>query len=247
MKVKLLLGLAFFCLAVMAVFISCERREEGAFPRHAVEFMLPVGPGGGMDALVRAMEAGLARELGVPIRVNHLPGGAHTVGILHAHAQPADGHLFFTVSQTPIMADVFNRLPFRFMDEFVPIARIQAETGVFWTSTTGRFGGSSIQDVIEFARANPGNVTVAVSSPGGIDDAAVNSFGLAADVQFAIVPIDSGGERLAAVIGGHVDLLYEEASAVGDLAEGGAVRGCRKSLFFWENYFLNFSKNDLFT
>ena len=214
---RLFIGSA--CLVLAAALISCEARDR-EFPSHAIELVVPFGPGGGSDTMARVLQPLLQEELGVAIRISNIPGGAASVGTIQAFSQPADGYSVLLATQSSILADVFERMPFKFMDEFVPLARIQAEVGLLWGAPNGRF--QTIQQVIDYARGG-GRVTVAISSPGGIDDASVSSFAHAAGVEFAVVPLASGGERLAAVIGGHVDLVYEEASAMADMAEVGGI------------------------
>jgi tripartite-type tricarboxylate transporter receptor subunit TctC len=170
--------------------------------------------------MARVLQPLLQDELGVSVRISNIPGGATVTGNLQAFSQPADGYTILLATQSSMMADVFSRMPFKFMDEFVPLARIQAEVGVLWGAPDGRF--SNIQQAIDYAKGG-NRVTVAISSPGGIDDASVSSFAHGGGFEFAIVPLASGGERLAAVIGGHVDLIYEEASAMADMAEVGGV------------------------
>ena len=218
MRVKFL----FFVTAIFALalsVISCERRDR-EFPSHAIEIIIPAGAGGGMDTMVRFMQPLLQEELGVPIRVSNIPGGVHATGTIQAFSQPADGYTILIASQSALLIDVFGRAPFTFTEQFVPLARMQKEVGVLWAAADGRF--QTIEQAIEYARAG-GTVTVAMSSPGGIDDASVSGFAFASGVELALVPIASGGERMAAVIGGHVDLLYEEASAMMDMAEIGSI------------------------
>ncbi len=172
--------------------------------------------------MVRVMQPLLEKELGTSIRVSNVPGGAHTKGILYAKAAPADGYLIHCESPSGLIADIFNKMPFRFSLEFVPIARIQQDSGILWIGGKGRF--KTVQEMIAFAKQNPGKVTVGIATPGGVDDASVGTFAQLAGVEFAVVPIESGGERMASVIAGHVDLMYEEASAVGDMVKSGDLR-----------------------
>jgi tripartite-type tricarboxylate transporter receptor subunit TctC len=216
MKVKWLFVLLFSCLAVM---VFAEGGQQKAYPSHAVEFVVPSGAGGGQDTMVRILQPLLEKEFGKPIRVSNVSGGAHTKGIIYSYSAPADGYMVHCESPSGIIADIFGKMPFKFIEEFVPLARIQADCGVLWVGSRGRF--KTIQEIISFAKENPGKVTVGVATPGGVDDAAIGMFALQAGIELALVPIESGGERIASVIGGHVDLMYEEVSAVGDMIKSG--------------------------
>ena len=207
------------CLAAVLALSSCERMERD-FPSHAVELLVPFGAGGGADTTARAIQPLLAEELGVPVRVTNIPGGASSQGTIQAFSQPADGYTILVVTQSTTLVDVFNRMPFRFVDEFVPLARMQTEIAALWAASDGRF--ASIQQVIDYARAG-GRITVTGSSPGGLDEALIEAFNFSAGINLTLVPLQTIGERMAAVIGGHVDLIVEYPSALMDMAAIGGI------------------------
>ena len=211
-----------FCTVAVAAFCVAPAAAQQKFPSRTIEIVVPSGAGGGQDTLVRLIQPMLEKDLGVAIRVSNVPGGAHTKGIMYVNNADADGHTILCESPSGVIADVFKKMPFRFTEGFVPLARFQADTGILWIGGKGRF--KSVQEMIEFAKKNPGKVTVAIASPGGIDDAGVGSFAKAAGIKLALVPVDSGGERMTSIIANHIDLMYEEASAVGDMVKSGHIK-----------------------
>jgi tripartite-type tricarboxylate transporter receptor subunit TctC len=209
------------CISTALVLTSGTAWAQQAYPSRSIEIVVPSGAGGGQDTLVRLIQPKLEKDLGVSIRVSNIPGGAHTKGITYANNAPADGYSVLCVSPSGLIADVFKKMPTKFTESFVPVATMQKDIGLLWIGSKGRF--KTIQEVIDFAKKNPGKVTVTISSPGGIDDAAVGHFAGLAGIKLAVVPADSGGERMASIIAGHVDLMYEEASAVGDMMKAGNI------------------------
>lgn len=209
------------CIGATLVFSSVAVEAQEKFPSRTIEVVVPAGAGGGMDTMARLMQPLLEKDLGVSIRITNVPGGAHTKGIMYANNADADGYLVHLESQSGLIADVFKKMPIKFSEAFVPLVRMQQDNGLLWAGTKGRF--KNVQEVIEFAKKNPGKVTVGIATPGGADDAAVGHFAGLAGVKFAVVPIESGGERMASVIAGHIDLMYEEASAVGDMMKSGNI------------------------
>ncbi|MCL2601932.1 MAG: tripartite tricarboxylate transporter substrate binding protein [Treponema sp.] len=207
------------CLAAVLAIVSCESKER-KFPTHAVELLVPFGAGGGADTTARAIQPLLAEELGVPVRITNVPGGASAVGTIQAFSQPADGYTILVVTQSTTLVDVFKRMPFKFIDEFVPLARMQTEIAALWAAPDSKF--KSIQDVLDHARAG-GMITVTGSSPGGLDEALIEAFNFSAGINLTLVPLQSIGERMAAVIGGHVDLVVDYPSALMDMASIGGI------------------------
>jgi tripartite-type tricarboxylate transporter receptor subunit TctC len=218
-KARWVFSIGFFLLAA-SVFAGAD--QERVYPSHSIELVVPSGAGGGQDVLCRVIQPMLEKELGVSIRVSNVSGGAHTKGIIYSYSAPADGYVIHCESPSGIIADIFKKMPFRFQDEFVPIARLNKDIGVLWIGKNGRF--KDVQEMIAYGKENPGKVTIAIASPGGVDDAGLGLFGNRAGVEFAFVPIESGGERMASVIGGHVDFMYEEVSAVGDMIKSGDLK-----------------------
>jgi tripartite-type tricarboxylate transporter receptor subunit TctC len=218
-KVKWLVVVGF---VLMSGALYAEGGQQKEYPNHSIELVVPSGAGGGQDVLCRFIQPLLEKELGVSVRVSNVSGGAHTKGIIYSHSAPADGYVIHCESPSGIIADIFKKMPFRFQDEFVPIARLNKDIGVLWIGKNGRF--KDVREMIAYGKQNPGKVTVGIATPGGVDDASVGMFGNLTGVEFAFVPIESGGERMASVIGAHVDLMYEEVSAVGDMVKSGDLK-----------------------
>lgn len=188
------------------------------YPTRAIEIVVPSGAGGGQDTLVRILEPLLEEELGVAIKVNNVAGGAHTKGILYSYEAPADGYTIHCLSPSDLMSDVFKKLSITFAEEFVPLCRFQHDTATFWAGAQGKF--KDIHEVIEYAKENPGAVTVAAASPGGIDDAVIGLFSKQTGAKLTLIPT-KGRERLAMTIGGHYHMVCEEPGVVGDLMKTG--------------------------
>ncbi|MDD3942546.1 MAG: tripartite tricarboxylate transporter substrate binding protein [Sphaerochaetaceae bacterium] len=218
-KSMLVVLLVSLCVTSMAF---AQGGAEKTYPSRSIEIVVPSGAGGGQDTMVRFIQPMLEKELGVSIRVSNVSGGAHVKGIVYSHSAPADGYTLHCESPSGIIADIFKKMEFKFTEEFIPVANLQKDAGVIWTGSNGRF--KNIQEVIAYAKDNPGKVTVSIASPGGVDDAGVGMFANLAGIELAMVPTESGGERMASVIGGHVDLMYEEVSAVGDMVASGHVK-----------------------
>lgn len=209
------------CIGSAMALASTAAVAQSDFPSRTIEIVVPSGTGGGQDTMTRLIQPMLEKELGVSIRVSNVPGGGHSKGIMYSNNAPADGYLVHCLSGSDLIADIFKKMPFNFTEAFEPLVRMQKDNGLFWTGKNGRF--KTVQEMIAFAKENPGKVTVTISSPGGGDDAAVGHFANLAGIKIAVVPIDSGGERMASIIAGHVDMMYEEASAVGDMMKSGEI------------------------
>ena len=204
---------------VMGTALFAEGQQE--YPSRTIEIVVPGGAGGGSDTAARVLQPLLAKELGVDIKVTNVPGGGHSKAVVYTQEAPADGYTLEMHSGSDIILDVFNKLDYKFTEESIPLARLQWESAVLWTGKNGRF--DSIQELIAYAQKNPGDVTCAISTPGGNDDAIAGTFAKEAGIKLTLVPMDGGGEMMAAVMARHVDLMLEDASAVGDMMSSGEI------------------------
>lgn len=216
-RVAWVFGLA---LASVVQFISLPAKAE--FPARSIEIVVPAGAGGGLDSLARVVQPLLERELKQVVKVTNVPGNGQVNGITYTLNGPADGHLIHCGSQSGIIAESLGKIPFRFNEAFAPLARFQHEHGVLWKGNDSRFNSAS--EFIAFSRNNPGTVKIGVSSLGGADEAAIRFLASGAGIKPRIVEYGSLQERLSALNSKDVDVIYEEASAVGELAKSGALR-----------------------
>ncbi len=219
LKKRLSVGL--LVLVMVVVNITSFAAPKG-YPERPIELVIPAGAGGGLDTTGRFFAEELKKEFKVPIKVSNISGGAHVKGILYAYSAPADGYTIHALSPSDIMADVFKKMNFRFIDEFVAIARVNHDTAVISVSAKSKY--KTIQDLIGYAKANPGRLAWGGLSPGGIDDAVSSAFAKQAGFTFTFIPHESAGELNAAILGGHVDVSQGEPVEVAELVRSGDMR-----------------------
>jgi len=212
----------FLCCFLIMVFLGSLLAvgiyAESNYPSRTIEIVIPSGTGGGQDTMVRVMEPLLEKELGVAIKVSNVSGGSHTKGILYSYSAPADGYTIHCLSPSDLISDIFQKINVTFTEQFIPICRIQHDTATFWSGANGRF--KNINEVIEYGKEYPGEITVGAASPGGIDEAVIGIFSAKTGAKLTLVPT-AGSERLSMAIAGNIDLVAEEPSVVGDLMKTG--------------------------
>jgi putative tricarboxylic transport membrane protein len=188
------------------------------YPTRTVEVIHHYGPGGGTDRFVRAVAAPftkLANQQMVPVSIQ---GGGGIPAIAQWQRRPADGYTLMAISPAQIISHVQGRTD---MADFMPLARVQFDQALIWVPADSPF--ETVQDMIAFAKENPGDVSVALSGAGGFDEVAVGLFGLEADVQLTTVPFSSS-EMVSNTVGGQVDAMFEEFGSARGLWESGDLR-----------------------
>jgi tripartite-type tricarboxylate transporter receptor subunit TctC len=195
------------------------------YPARNVEMIVPWGPGGGADVLGRTVARWLETDMKATVPVINQPGATGLIGIGKMISAPNDGHTIAVLTGDTALMLTAPTTSVKIADLAVLGVMVRQPSGLFLKSDS-RF--KSWDDVVAEARAKPGTVTVATTGPNSPDEATLD-FLATKGIRMTSVGYTKPGERYAAVLGGHVDLLYEQA---GDIKGHLDSRALRPILFF---------------
>lgn len=182
-----------------------------------VTMIVPMGPGGGSDLSGRSIASGLEEVTGESIAVENQEGGGGAVGYANFLGLEGD-HTYLLATETALINLALTEdVPFSW-ESFTPIMKVGQDSTIMVVPSGSAY--NTCTDVVDAARA--GAVKVSVS--GGVTGNDAIQFGLIEkdqDVTFQRVPYESGGEAIAAVLGGHVDVaLTNPGEVIGQLEAG---------------------------
>lgn len=208
-------------LAAFAAFAPHAAQAQ-EFPSKPITLIVPWPAGGSTDVTMRAMADSASKVLGQPVVVDNKAGGSGTVGpaTMAASAKP-DG---YTIAQMPITVfrlPLMQTTPWDALKDFTYIVHLTGYTFGITTKADSPF--KSLQDVIEFAKKNPGKVTYATPGAGTSLHIGMEQIAARAGVKFTQVPFKGGAETNAAVLGGHT-LLQADSTGWKGLVEAGQLR-----------------------
>lgn len=170
-----------------------------------LRIMAPAGPGGGWDQTARAMQSAMvASGAAKSVQVINVPGAGGTVGLAQLINAKGDGNQLMVNGLVMVGAIITNKAPVT-LDKVTPIARLTGEYLAIVVPAS-----SPIKDAKALAAAvkeNPGKVTWAGGSAGGVDHIAAALFARAAGADAAkinYIAFSGGGEALAALLGAKV-------------------------------------------
>jgi tripartite-type tricarboxylate transporter receptor subunit TctC len=187
-----------------AWFAASAQAQE--FPNRPITFIVPWSAGGATDIVCRTIAAEAAKHLGQPIIVDNKTGGGGTVGpaTMAATAKP-DGYtiaqIAVSVFRYPIMQAEITYDPLK---DFTYIANMSGYVFAIYAGAHTNF--KKWQDVIDFARANPGKVTYATPGAGTSPNIGTELIAAHSGVKFSHAPFKSTAEVTTAVLGGHTML-----------------------------------------
>jgi putative tricarboxylic transport membrane protein len=191
-----------------------------------LKIMAPAGPGGGWDQTARTIQSTLqAESLATNIQVENVAGAGGTIGLQQfVNASKGDGTATIVGGYVMVGAIIANASPVSLAD-VTPLARLTGEYVVVVAPAA-----SDISDAKQLAEklvADPGSVTWAGGSAGGVDHIAAGLFAKAAGANPAeinYIPYSGGGEALAAILGNQVTVGVSGYSEFAAQIEAGALK-----------------------
>lgn len=222
MRVRLMYqGLSMLISVLSAVTLSPQpvHAQERSSSR-PVEVIVPWGTGGGADVLGRLVAKWLETEFKSTFVVINIPGATGSIGIGKLIQSGADARAIAVLTGDTLGLTAQPDSPYKLSDIVALGIMIRQPSGLF-SRADGPY--KTWSDVQAAAKANPGGVTVAMTGPNSPDEATVNYLG-SKGVRMTNVPYARPGERYAAVLGKHVDLLYEQAGDIKGQLDSKAMR-----------------------
>lgn len=184
-------------------------QAQANYPDRPITLIPPYPPGGLADITARALAAASENSLGGSFVITPTPGGGAIIGSTKVAQSPPDGYtLLLTPNSIPTLRPLLRKnLKFN-KDSFEPIAFIAELAITLSVSKDSRW--QTLQELVDEAKKNPSKLTVAVTSKGGLLHALLMLFQQDAGIQLQIVPFDGGPPATAAVLGGHVDMVFND-------------------------------------
>ncbi|HEX6136106.1 MAG TPA: tripartite tricarboxylate transporter substrate binding protein [Casimicrobiaceae bacterium] len=194
------------------------------YPSRPIEFIVPWGPGGGADQVARKLGQLLEPELKVSLPVINVAGATGQTGHAKLLAANADGYTIevMTGDTFALLADPNSKLR---LADIVPLGVVIQQASGFFVAENAPY--KTWTDVEKAAKERP--LKVAVTGFGSPDDITVNYFA-AKGLKLDSVPYAKPGERYTSILGGHADLLYEQAGDVRNFVD---TKQIRPVIFFY--------------
>lgn len=216
-----LTALAVSALAVAAAAATTPAQAQGAdvFPSKPITVIVPFAPGTSADLLFRGLAEATAKHLGQPVVVDNKPGGSATLGPsqMAANAKP-DGYTIGQIAIPVFRVPVMQKSTYDPVTDFTYIIMVGGYSLGTVVKADGPF--KKWQDVIDFAKANPGKFTYTTIGRATTNAIAMELMAAQSGVQFTHIPGKGGGEGIASVLGGHVMAMVESPAWAPLVASG---------------------------
>jgi tripartite-type tricarboxylate transporter receptor subunit TctC len=204
-----LLPASAFLLGTVATFalgLVCSSATAQSYPSKTIRIVVPFGPGGPSDLLGRTVGQKLTEAWGQQVIIDNRPGANGIVGSEVVAKSPPDGYtlLMATNGTHGINASLFPTLPYDTVKDFAPITRLGLAPYLLVAHPS--LPARSVKEVIQLARARPGEITWAAG--GSPSQLGAELFKKAAKVNLIVVPYKGNAPAVTAVISGEVSLVF---------------------------------------
>jgi tripartite-type tricarboxylate transporter receptor subunit TctC len=163
--------------------------------------ILPVSPGSGVDAIMRAASPALSKALNQPVVIENLAGAGGVTGTAVLAKAPPDGNTIGVVSNNHVInPSVFRKMPFDSLADITPISVIGATPFVLVVNP--KVPARTVQELITLLKAKPGTYNYASSGNGTVIHLAAALFVDQAGVDAHHIPYKGVGPMVTDLIGG---------------------------------------------
>lgn len=207
-------------LGVAAAGLSPVTWGQSQYPNRPIRFVVPFPAGSGADIVCRNLTQGLTGILGQSVVVDNRGGGAGAIGSQEIAKSAPDGYTigYGNVGTLAINRSLFSSLPYN-PDAFTPIATMGRVQNVLVVRND--LPAKNVQQLIELARKNPGKLNMASGGNGTTGHLGGELFKAMAGVFVIHVPYRGASPALTDLMGGTVDLMFDNiASAVPHIRAG---------------------------
>jgi tripartite-type tricarboxylate transporter receptor subunit TctC len=196
------------------------------YPTRPITIVSPYPPGGAADLTARPFAPALERVLKQPVVVLNKPGGGGAVGTQAVAVAKPDGYTImitvFSISTIPEADRVAGRTPTFTRDQFVPIARLNADPTLLVVRADAPW--KTVKDLVEDAKKRPDEILYSSAGPYTVSHMAIEVFLQAAGIKLRHLPTTGGGPAMTALLGGHAMVSALSTGAVTPQVKGGKLR-----------------------
>ena len=209
-----LLALALLCI------VAAGPAHAADYPTRPVKWVVPYPPAGTTDVLARIVAQWLTEKLGQPFVIENKPGAGNNLGTESVVKATPDGYTMLLVNPANgINATLYKELSFNVIRDIAPVAGLVRTPNVM--EVTPSFPAKTVAEFIAYCKANPGKINMASSGSGTSVHLSGELFKSLTGCQMLHVPYKGAGPALTDLMGGQVDVIFDNLpSSIGHIKSG---------------------------
>ena len=212
-----------FVLSCLFIFSSPVFSQD-KWPAKPIRWIVPYAAGGFADIRARRIGIDLAKALGQPVMIENRVGAGGVIGTdVVAKAAP-DGYTIGmgNLAALSVNVSLMKKLPYDPIKDIQPVVLIERSALIF-TAGSG-LPVNSVQEMIAYAKANPGKLGFGSSGVGGAHHLSGEMLKLRTGIDIVHIPYKGGASAAADVMAGHLPMMFEMGYAAVPSIKGGKIR-----------------------
>jgi tripartite-type tricarboxylate transporter receptor subunit TctC len=214
---KLFLG-----VAITAALLGPESASAQAYPSRPITMIVPFAAGGPTDRIGRIVAEGMRASLGQPIVIEDVTGASGTIGVGRAVRAAPDGYtLSMGMWATHVLNGAVFTLPYSLLDDLAPVALLTSNPQLIVAKKA--VPANNLTELIAWLKANPGKASQGTAGAGTRVSGAF--FQSLSSTSFAFVPYRGSAPAMQDLIGGQIDLMFDQVSNSLAQVRAGNIKG----------------------
>ena len=210
-------------IATVAALFAAPQAHAQDFPSRPIKIIVCLPAGGGVDTVARLVADKLSQKLGQPVVVENKGGQSGNIGAEAVWLAEPDGYTLLASQPAPITISplLFKKLAFD-PTTFVPVAIMSAIPNTLLVRPN--FPANNLAEFIAYAKANPGKLNYGSQGNGTTSHLTGVMFDKAAGTKMNHVPYRGTAPALNDLLGGHIDLFFNELATSVELHKSGKAK-----------------------
>jgi tripartite-type tricarboxylate transporter receptor subunit TctC len=218
---------------LLATSLACAFADRASaddtYPSRPVTMIVPFAAGGSSDVIARLIADQMSNDLGHRVVIENVTGAGGSVAVARAAKAAPDGYTI-SIGNSGTNTAVYTLYPdARFTpDDFIPIGLVAKTSPII--AVKKDFPAQNLLEFINYAKKNPGKVTLGHAGVGSSNYLICKTFVRAAKIEVTLVGYRGGGPALNDLMGGQIDGVCDSAASVSGAVHAGRARGLAVSL-----------------
>ncbi len=192
------------------------------YPDRPITVIVPFSAGSGPDLIARLLEKAAMQHLGQPLVVVNKPGGAGSLGFNELVAAAPDGYTIGISSVELILNPLYGSSKYNYLSALEPLAQATSSISVLVIQANQPW--NNVKDVIDYSETNSEKLKFGHQGIGSFSHIVGETFSVAAGSHLEQVPFRGGGETIAALLGGHIQIAFVSPAMAKEHLKNGTLR-----------------------
>jgi tripartite-type tricarboxylate transporter receptor subunit TctC len=208
--------------AIAVILVTLSGHAASSQTARTIKVVVPFSPGGVVDFVARVLAEQIGRAQGETVVIQNRPGAGGAIGAEAVSRAAPDGNTLLMAFPDLLIASHLRKLNYDLLTSFEPICNLVSYPTVIAVNSASPY--RTIADLLDAARAKPGELALASLGPASAYQIAIESLKRAAKVDMTFIPYPGGAPALNALLGEHVTSLFLSYSTMAEQLKAGKLR-----------------------